>query len=580
MAIIYNVGETVNFILDFSNTNAYLRGHAYVTLNSQNQAARTSTLSVQLYLYKTSSTPTEDTTFRGTISFGGTSESYSTRLASLATSEQLVYSGYFTVQHNSDGSYSGSFSASCTYGSRPTSTDSETITLPTIGVNSSFTLSPSGTLYTGQTTLNVNISSPDNSWTYTMKMRNSNGTTMDLFTRIYNTSWTGVLPSSAAALLPSSNTGTIYFDLISYTSGGSELGTSTVYRTVTVGTSGGPVISNIQTQAVDASGNLVSYGFIAGVSYLKVTFNVTDTTGSTIRSVKSTIDNYEVSAVLTGTSGVLLTQHPIGSSGTVTITLVGMNARGGTGTGITTITVQDYYMPRIEVLSAVRSNSEGDTVPQGTYAKIEYRFDVSIIQDLNSYEYTIAYKKHNETTWTNLKYLTDQTTPVVELSEVYPGFDTESTYDIRLQVIDTLTGDNGRASKMVTMGVDQVIIDLKYDGSGIGFGKTSEDSGIADFGWFVRFTGGIFPVALQNGSSINDLKIPGFYYGDTSGMTVTGLPSAVSGNYGLSIFPTGVSSVLQLLISESVGSTPNMYARTISTSGQLSSWVKISVTSV
>lgn len=575
MATIYNVGDTAVCQFDFSQTNGYLRGTAYITLNSQSVASKTSNVTVQLYLYKTAgSSPTTDTTFRGSVSIDTQSGSYSTRVDSLSTTPVKVFEASFIVSHDSDGTFSKFITATCTYGSRPVSTGSELLNLPTLMVTSTFSMSPSGTLYTGSTNLSINISTPDSSFKYTMVMRNSQGATLTLFDRISATSWSGVLPSSLNSLMPSSNTTTIYFDLITYTSNNVQLGTYTDYRTVTVGTNAGPSITNISVTAVNASNQPVAYGFIAGVSYLRITFNVTDTTGSTIVSVKSVIDNYECTATIVGTSGTIITQHPIGRSGTVTLTLIGTNARGGTGSASTSINVTAYAMPRIDILSAVRSDASGTTVPQGTYAKVSYKFSVSIIGTYNNYSYTLAYKPHTGSTWTLLKNMTDQSTADVYIQdELWSGFDANTNYDIRLQITDTLTSDNGRATKSVVMGIDQVIIDLKYDGSGIGFGKTSEDSGIADFGWFARFTGGIYPVRLTPGTSLASYKSPGYYYySATEGGTISDIPPGLSGNYGVTILPTGVSSVLQIVVPEAVGSSPTLYLRTVSTSGQLSSW--------
>lgn len=579
MATIYNVGDTINYTMSFANTNGYLRGHIYITLESQSADNKTSTLSARLYLYKDgASEPTTQTTYRGTISIGGSSQSYSTYIASLGSSEQLVATTYFTVSHNTDGSFSDNVTTTCYYGTRPQSSVSEILNLPSISTSVTFSISPAGTIYVGSA-ISVVINTPDNSWTYTLQVRNTAGQTQTIFSDRSGTTINVTLPSSVSSLFPSSNSATIYFDLTPKTAGGTTLSKATIYRTVAIGTNG-PTVSNIVPTAVNAAGQTLSYGFIAGVSYLKLDFTVVDNTGSTVSSVKSIIDNYECNAAIVGTSGTLMTQHPIGSAGTVTITLIATNARGGVTTVNTSISVAEYYMPRIDILSAIRCDTSGNAKPESPHAKITYKFTVTTNVASNKYSYYLTYREHNTSgTWINLKSVTNQSASTVSLSEVYQNrFEVSKTYDIRLQVIDNLTGDNGRASKQVTLVTDQVILDFRFDGSGAAVGVLSEDSGIFDIGWFARFSGGIYPVYLFQASSsvnLNDFKAPGFYYGSTSRGTATNLPSGVSGNYGLTVFPTGVSSCLQIVVPEAVGATPTMYLRTVSTSGQVSNWKSI-----
>lgn len=584
MATIYHVGDTINYTVSFSNTNTYLYGHVYLTLESQNADNKTSTISARLYLYRSgSNTPTTQTVFRGAFSVDGQSQEYSTYIETLGTSEQLVCQAYFNVSHLTDGSFSKTLSVSCSYGSRPISTASEVLNLPSISTSASFTISPTGTLHVGNS-ITVSINSPDNTWKYTLQVRNTQGQTQTIFQDHTSTTWTGALPSAVSSLFPNSSSATLYFDLTPKTANNTELAKYTVYRTVAIGTNG-PTISNIVPSAVNASGQPLSLGFISGVSYLKLTFTVVDNTGSTVSNVKSIIDNYEVNASIVGTSGTLMTQHPLGTAGSaVPITLVATNARGGTTTETITINVAEYYMPRIDILSAIRCDTSGNAKPESPHGKITWRFAVTTNIGNNKYDYTITIREHNTSgTWSVLKSETNQTAATVDTFQIFQNtFEPSKTYDVRLQIVDTLTGDNGRASKVVVLGTDQVILDFKYDGSGAAVGVTSEDSGIFDIGWFARFSGGIYPVylfqGLPSGSSINlnDVKAAGFYYGSTTASyTATNLPSGVSGNYGLTVFPTGASSCLQIVVPEAVGATPTMYLRTVSTSGQVSNWKSI-----
>lgn len=575
MATIYSVGDSVNYTMHFSSTNTYLYGHIYLTLESQSPDNKTSTVSAKLYLYKSgSSEPTTQTTFRGSVTIGGVSQSYSTYIASLGSSEQLVGTMYFTLSHATDGSFSETITTTCSYGSRPTSSVNEILNLPTISTSVSFTISPAGTLTVG-TNITVAITTPDPSWTYSLSVRNTSGQQLSIFSDRSGTSITVTLPTSVSSLFPNSNSSTLYFDLIPRTSGGTILSTATIYRTVSISSSG-PTISNITPTAVNAAGQTLSYGFISGVSYLKLNFTIVDNTGSTVAGVKATIDGIEVAGTINGSNGQILTQRPLGTAGTITITIVGTNARGGIGTANVTINVAAYTLPRIDNLSAIRCDSAGNAKPESTHAKITYKFAVTTNVASNRYAYYIEYRQHNTSGgWTSLKSQTNQSAASVDGSDIFLNtFNTSVMYDIRLTVRDNLTGDNGTAVRQVTLVTDQVILDFKYDGSGAAVGMLSEDSGIFDIGWAIRFAQGIYPRNLFESSNTINLnsRFPiGFYYGSTS-KTAQNLPSGVSGNYGFVVLPTGVSSTLQVVIPENLNGTAKFYIRTYSTSGQVSAW--------
>lgn len=577
-----SVGTSVQITgLDFSACNGYLRGALEVELLSQSQDARTSTMKITLSLYKTTSTATTDTTFKGSVTVGQSSVSYSYKIASLATSHVVVYTGTHVVQHNTDGTASPVITATATYGSRATGEDSETVILPTLPVNSTLRISPdSGTLIAGQTSVEYTIDCPDSSWKHVIRARNTQGNVYVIAELVSGVLYhKATLSTAIAQLFPSAQSETLYFDCISYTATGTQLGTYSITRLVSLPETVGPTVGKPTVTAVNAAGSAVSYGYIAGVTYLKVVFSVTDTTGSTVTNAACVMDGYTYPASINGSTATVLTTHPIGNSGTVTVRVTANNARGYSGSNYTDISVLAYAQPYIRIFGVARSDANGNPAQQGTYAKVDYSYDVTQISNYNSYSLTISYKTRDSSTWTNALSLSSQTTNWSHTSFiVVPGLSASATYDFRLMITDALTGEDGRATKTAPLGTDTVIIDLKENGEGIAFGKLSEHDKTVDFGWSVMFTGGITPAILEANTSINTVRNLGFYIGSfTNG--ISGGPSSASGSFGLLVLATGASSVTQILSTETVGTIPTVYVRNVSTSGQFSSWYKISLTS-
>lgn len=583
-----SVGQVRNISnIDFSACNAYLRGSLEVTLQSQSQESRISSLKVVLFIYKNpGSSPTTQTTVRGSVIVDGSATSYQQYIAELSTDSVIVYTGTHTVSHNTDGTKTVSINLTCYYGSRPQATATVTASLPTIGVSSSFAISPDyGALTIGETQVTYTILHPgDPSWSHKIRARNYTGSTYDITTiSPGNTAYTSVLPREVATLFPNAQSETLYFDCIAITSTGTQLGSSTISRSVFLPESLGPTVGTPTLTAVDAAGNPVSYGYIAGVTNIKAVFNVSDTTGSTITSAACTVDGTAYPAAVSGNVATVITGNPVGTSGTVTVRVSAVNARGYSGSNSTQISVRSYAQPYISIFGAARSDQYGNPAQQGTYAKLDYSYVVSKVDDHNKYRITISYKRTVDTVWTNVQDNSNQvpTGSLVTSFLIVPDLEASTTYDFRLTLVDTLTGDNGRAEKIVTLGTDTVIIDLKENGEGIAFGKLSEHNKTVDFGWSVLFTGGISPLYLQSGSTLNSVREPGFYRG-TFTDSISGGPASAAGPFGLLVISTGASSCTQILSTEVSGSssTVSIYVRGIATSGNPSSWYKLSLTSV
>lgn len=604
MAVIQNVGDTVSYEIDMSYTEPSLRGHVEVKVESQNQQSRTSYVNIKLYLYRTvGASPINNTTFSGSITIPNQSPSlsvdYSTLISTLGSSRVLVGSANFTVNHNVDGTCTKNLQILCSYVSHLPTDHSESITLPTIPVSATCAIRPNqGDIYTVSTTVYITINSYTDTWSYTMRIRNANGDTYTLFTDLHDTYWSGILPNEVNYLFPNSSRATLYFDLIPKTAQGLVLDTYTTYRTVAVGSGSGPSITNIRDYPANADGSAYNSGYIAGVTYLKLTMHCVDYSGSTVNNIKTVVDGREcVATPIPNSDGdyQILTRYPLGTSGTLNIVITGTNNRGNSSNyNYAVHNIQPYFIPEINIFSVIRCDSNGVASSESRSIKVNFKITVraSVANAFtNSYNYYLAYRQHGNVAWTNFETGSGQANATSgnvcevtrEITKLNLFADATQVYDVRLLISDTLTGNVGtEVYKIIVSGIDEVMMDFKYDGSGAAVGKTAEESGVFDIGWAAKFSGGVYPTKLtETGTTfdLNNLKSPGFYYySSLEGGNILNLPpipGGVSGNYGIVVFPTGISSVLQLFIPEAVGSNPSFCMRTVSSTTQVSSWRQV-----
>ena len=244
-----------------------------------------------------------------------------------------------------------------------------------------------------------------------------------------------------------------------------------------------------------------------------------------------------------------------------------------------------YNNPRINTFSVVRSLSDGTVSTSGTYCLVDYAYEVTRLSSYNKYSLLIEYRVRENLTWSTASTFTliDQavptTQPVTNYGVVNLG-DSESVYEFRITVTDTLSGTDGRAVATRELGTDTVMIDLRYDGQGLAIGKLAELAGVLDIGYAIRFYGGILPMIITSASDLGTYRTPGFYSGTTTN-SITGVPSGIGGDFGVLIVPTGGSTVSQILFEKAANSSsvPNPYIRSFSGS-VWTSWYKLSMTVV
>lgn len=440
---------------------------------SQNVAKNTSLVGWNMQLVAGSSGKISSTASKDwSVTVNGTKYSGTNTVGIGNNTTKTLASGQTTVAHNADGSKSFSYSFSQEFGI--------TFSGSSIGTKSG---SGTGTLNTipRATTPTLSVSSVDMGGSVTISTpRASSSFTHDLAYSFAGSGWvsiaTGVGTSKAwtvpdlASRIPNATSGTMTIRCITK-NGSTTIGTKTVLLTVKVPTSVVPSISAV-TLAEATSGLAAQFGaYIQNKSKVKATITAAGAKGSTIKSYSTTFQGKTY-------TGASWTSDTLTKSGSLSLTTKVTDSRGRTASKTTTVSVLAYTAPKITAFDAFRCLSDGTEAHDGTYVTVKYNYTAPSLNGGNTVSMTIERKLPSATTWTSIHTGTALTT---NTSAILSGFAADNQWDLRLTVKDWF----GATSRYpLTVPTAEVIMDIRADGKGIGFGKVAEHEGV-DFGWDV-----------------------------------------------------------------------------------------------
>lgn len=398
------------------------------------------------------------------IFLGGVQKA-STTLKSASPSQwsnAIVYeTGWITISNKTSGTtalkvqiYSGS-------GSSRDSSYSYNLTVDPAG-------SVLGTInaFTIGNAIDIPITKYQSSFTDTLVISLGNTTikTVSPITNGTDVSFTSAELTKIYSLLPSTTKGTFTFTLTTK-NGSTTVGTSTKTAEGTINSNVKPTISSV-TVSEENTDIPSSWGvYIQGKSKLRIKTNASGGSGSSISSVKVTIDN----VTHTGSD---ITTGLMNKSGSFTITVLVTDKRGRSASATPSVSIVPYYVPYITNISAVRCNSSGTTDENGTYMKVSLKGGYSSVNEKNSGSYKIQYKKGNDGQWT--EYIFESTADTIDTSVIIGGIDTESTYSIRGVISDYFT-EVPKIAQPVSSAF--VTVDYLVGGKAVAFGKVAEKEG-------------------------------------------------------------------------------------------------------
>lgn len=372
------------------------------------------------------------------------------------------------IAHNADGTKSVTITAVFEIGATISGTRYDTITatatinLDTIPRATQPALSASSANMGAAVT--VSMPRAASSFTHDLAYKVGSGNYVGITTG-QGTSYSWTVPDVASSI---PNATSVQLTLRCITkSGSTTVGTKYAYITAKVPTSVVPPAPSLAIQD-GTEGLAAKFGaYIQNKSTLAVSIAATGIKGSTIKAYQTTV----LGKTYTGanfTTGLLT------SSGTVTLSTKVQDSRGRwSAAKTTTVTVLPYSRPAIQLLRAYRVNASGAADEEGAYLRLDYKYSVAALNNKNTAQAVIEYKRTTATTWTTLTTLATLSADTSR-SWTSPTFPADYQYDIRLTVTDWF---DSFAAYTATLPTAEVILDILANGKGIAVGKVAEQAG-------------------------------------------------------------------------------------------------------
>lgn len=236
-------------------------------------------------------------------------------------------------------------------------------------------------------------------------------------------SWTGAV-ATYAPLLTNAMTTTATITCQTY-SGSTLIGTTTVTITMTL-----PAATVKPSTAIsldDPTGYATTYGgYVATRSRLRVTLANTLKYGASLASTAITANGQNFSSSPATTAEIV--------AGRTSVTARITDSRGqASDTSTASITILAYSAPAITALSVRRCDQDGTANNAGAYCQVTYGVRVTALNNHNSRTLILKHKKKSVSSWTSQ---TITLSAYTETGTVIFAADTESTYDIRLELTD------------------------------------------------------------------------------------------------------------------------------------------------
>lgn len=446
-------------------------------------------------------------------------------------------SGQTTIYHNADGTKSFSYTFSQAFNitfagvSIGTKSGSGSGTLNTIA--RATTPEPHATSADMGTTLTIYTYRASTEFTHDLEYSFAGGA----YTTIQNNVDTvvyWVIPIDLANSIPNATSGTLTIRCTTK-KGSTVIGTKTALVTVKVPATVIPTISSV-THAEAATGLPTGIGaYVQSKSQVKATIVASGAYNSTIKSYSSTL----LGKTYTGAS---FTSDTITQSGTLSLVTTVTDSRGRTATKTTNISVLTYTPPQITTFDVGRATSSGVADPDGTYARIRIAYSVTSLNSKNTASAKVEYKKSTDSTWTTLNTRTELNLNAT-LTPAGTTFSTDYQWDFRVTLTDAFNSATP-ATYTAVMPSGAVILDIKADGKGIAFFKTSTKAGVEIAG---ELPGSA--TSLTTNANLNNLTTPGFYVIPTTTIsgTITNKPYTDTATASIRVEKTGDGMVKQIL---------------------------------
>lgn len=180
----------------------------------------------------------------------------------------------------------------------------------------------------------------------------------------------------------------------------------------------------------------------------------------------------------------------INSDKDLTLSVTVTDSRGNTASATKTIKCYKYYTPYFKNFKAYRTNKDGNIDANGTWIKCEYTTDIASVDGTNARTISILGVGSQSISASGNYHMID-----------LKG-DKDSTYKIYAIVQDLFGGSDSSIVETIYGG--SRIINVHPSGTGIAFGKKSEDEELFECKWDASFLGDL----SVKGKSLVDLVYP------------------------------------------------------------------------
>lgn len=464
----------------YSGYNKQYRLRLEVTQKSQDINKNTSQVDWALYL-EAGAYHFKQYRTQVSVSLAGESVHNSNVQRSLngAHTTTLLERGTKTIYHNADGSRNFTVQASVSVGGSAYYLPSGTLTinssmnLTTIPRASKPTLS-SGSVNFGDT-VTINTNRQVNSFTHTI--RAVLGSKSVTIAQNVETSKQWTVPVDWMSLIPNASSATIaiYVDTFS---GSAKLGTASTNLTARVSSSYSADIGTITVSEADSTvkEKLNSSVYVQGQSKLEIRFGATGKYGAVIRTSSVTVEGKTYNSHH-------ITTDVIKGSGVIDVICKVTDLRGFTTEKRTTVDVEPYAPPKINEFNAYRANSNGSYNKLGTYARANYKAEISSLAGKNLISYQLSYKPRNSDTWQTVSI--SQSNYISDSYRVVPNVSLQNYYEFKLIVEDYFS----RAEASSSFGTGDITMDFKEGGKGVAFGKFAEKENTVESAWDIDVKG-------------------------------------------------------------------------------------------
>lgn len=471
------------------------------------------------------------------VTVNGTTYAGTNSVAISNSTTKTLASGQTVIAHNSDGSKSFSYSfsqefaitfAGASVGTKSGSGTGELNVIP----RATTPVFDASSAEMGET-INIYTLRASETFTHDLAYSFAGGSYIAIQNGVENHVYWKV-PLELANSIPNTTSGTVTIRCITK-NGGTVVGEKTALLTVKVPASVVPTISSV-THTEAATGLPSGIGaYVQTKSKVKVTITASGALGSTIKSYSSSF----AGKIYTGNSW---TSDVVAQSSTLNIVTTVTDTRGRTATKTTSLSVLSYTPPQIATFHVARYQSNGTADPDGVYARLKVAYSVTPLNNKNTATAKIEYKKSTDSSWTTLNSRTDLSLNST-LAPTTPTFSTDYQWDFRLTLTDAFNSASP-VSFTTFIPSGAVILDLKADGKGIAFFKTSTKDGVDIAG---ELPGSA--IALTTNANLNSLTKPGFYVIPTTAIsgTISNKPYTDTATASIRVEQTGTGMVKQIL---------------------------------